>query len=81
MQRVETLTLTPSTIGIYWFREMPIEPPPDHGKTLIALRAVELQLHALAAARPTDVLVKVALGSVAVAVMALAAIEPPSPAA
>jgi hypothetical protein len=69
--------LAPSTIGIYWFREMPILPP-EPGKILDELRAVEARLRELAA-RPGDVLVEVALGSVAVAVMALAAhVSPPS---
>jgi hypothetical protein len=45
---------------------MPFEPP-DPGKILDALRAVEAQLRALAAAHPHDPLPKLAVGAVEVA--------------
>jgi len=53
---------------------MPIEPPPDHGKILEALRAVESQLRDSATASPRDPLVAVALGSVTVALVAVTAL-------
>lgn len=53
---------------------MPITPP-DPGDILDKLRAVQEELQALASAKPDDPLVKVALGSVDVAVTATEALD------
>lgn len=80
MRDVETPTLTPSTIWIYWFREMPIEPPDPHEHAALdALHTAVRELRTALALRPTDVRLAVAFAQ-ASAAAAILGTELPAPA-